>query len=357
MACLLFESVLHGYRSVAIENDLISVTILPEKGAEIWSLIYKPRSMDVLWKAPWTARRRTVFSGVAECGSEAAWMDGYGGGWQEIFPNGGNACVYQGAPLGFHGEASVCAWDYTVRRATDTAISVEFTVNLARSPFTLRRIMTIESGRPALLVSETISNEGEQDLHYMWGHHPALGAPFLGPSCRLQIPASSYRADETGAPTSRIAAGIRGDWPRLIGKAGAPVDLSVLPQSSERVAEFGYIGDIDQGWYRVYSTEHSFGFGFSWPLEIFRYLWFWQELRGSLGYPWYGRCYVMALEPFTSIPGLGLNRAIAEGTAPLLPHGGRITAELAAVFFEQPGDIDSISQDGTVRFSPGSERG
>jgi hypothetical protein len=85
----------------------------------------------------------------------------------------------------------------------------------------------------------------------------------------------------------------------------------------------------------------------AWPKEIFPYLWFWQELRGSFGYPWYGRCYVMAVEPFNSIPGCGLERAIASGTAPVLAAGAKVEATLAAVFFEG-GGVESISTDGHV---------
>ncbi len=42
-----------GFRAVTLENETISVTVLPEKGADIYRLVYKPRQMDILWKSPW----------------------------------------------------------------------------------------------------------------------------------------------------------------------------------------------------------------------------------------------------------------------------------------------------------------
>ena len=39
--------------------------------------------------------------------SQTAWLDHYGGGWQELFPNAGAACTVDGRPHPFHGEASV----------------------------------------------------------------------------------------------------------------------------------------------------------------------------------------------------------------------------------------------------------
>jgi hypothetical protein len=118
------------------------------------------------------------------------------------------------------------------------------------------------------------------------------------------------------------------------GKDGLPVDLSVIPRRELRVTEFGYLCDVEEGWFELVNPVENFGFRLDWPRQLFRYVWLWQELRGSFGYPWYGRCYVMAVEPFTSIPGNGLARCVERDTAPLLAVGEEIEAELSASFFE-----------------------
>ncbi len=335
-------------RAVTISNRFLSATILPEKGCDIYSLVYRPRALDVLWKSPWGLRRPGSSIATA-ASSEAAWLEHYEGGWQLIFPNGGDACSYKGADLNFHGEASVSAWDYKVRRLSAASVSVDFSVELARSPFRLHRSVTVERALPALLIEERIENRSEEDLQYMWGHHPAFGAPFLDTDCRLQVPAQSFLAHDTEISTfCRLQAGVRGRWPELDGKDGRRVDLSVVPRAGERVTEFGYVCDLEAGWYALTNEAVRVGFGLAWPREIFPYLWFWQELRGSFGYPWYGRCYVMAVEPFTSIPGAGLTRAIGSGTAPVLRAGGRAEARFAAVLFDAA-EVDSIEIDGAVK--------
>src|SRR6185503_9516159 len=128
LQCSVTEHTLErGYRAVTIENELLSMTVLPEKGADIYRLIYKPRQMDVLWKSPWGLKRPG--GGVPTAGTtEEAWLEHYAGGWQEIFPNGGDACVYKGCHLNFHGEVSVLPWDYTVEQR-DGMASAEFTVS------------------------------------------------------------------------------------------------------------------------------------------------------------------------------------------------------------------------------------
>jgi hypothetical protein len=336
-----------GYRALTLENQYLTVTLLPEKGADIYSLVYKPRRTDVLWKSPWGLKKPGT--GVVSHGAntETAWLEHYEGGWQLIFPNGGDECRYKGALLNFHGEASVLPWDYQVVRKSSSSVSVEFTVQLYRSPFVVRRTVTVDRSLPAVLLHETIENRAEEDMHYMWGQHPAFGAPFLAGGCRLQIPARTFTAhDAEISSSSRLAPSAKGSWPHVPGKQGT-VDLSLLSPTSDRVTEFGYLTELEEGWYALSNPLLGFGFGLAWPKAIFPHVWFWQELRGSFGFPWYGRSYVMAVEPFTSIPGCGLERAIVAGTAPVLAAGAKIEASFAAAFFEGPG-VKSVSTDGHV---------
>ena len=348
--CSFSEHVIgRGFRALTIENEFVSVTLLPEKGADIYSLRYKPRNLDVLWKSPWGLKPQGT--GVPSFGAstETAWLENYEGGWQEIFPNGGDACVYKGAALNFHGEASTLPWDYTVRQNSASAITVDFCVRLYRSPFFLRRSVTVESSLQAVLLEEVIENQGEEDLHFMWGHHPAFGAPFLDGGCRLYVPARKFLTHDVEiSSNSRVAPSVSGTWPQLTGKDGRPVNLSMVPPAGQRVTEFGYLCDLEEGWYGLVNPALGFGVGIAWGKAVFPYLWFWQELRGSFGYPWYGSCYVMAVEPFNSIPGSGLTRAIASGTAPILRAGGKLEARLSAVFFDA-GEPQSISTDGVAK--------
>jgi hypothetical protein len=347
--CYLHEHFLpSGHRAVTLENELLSVTLLPDKGADIYTLIFKPRDMDVLWKSPTSLKRRTVGVETSTGNSQVSWLDHYEGGWQEIFPNGGSSCSYKGALLTFHGEASTSAWDYRVVSNSGTKIVVEFTVNLARSPFTLTRNVTIESKLPSVILEEKVTNCAQEEMHYMWGHHPAFGAPFLGADCRLHIPSRRIETDEAEMSASRFHPGASDSWPVVKAKDGSNIDMSVIPPDNTRISELHYISGLEDGWYGVSSPAHNFGFGLIWPKDVFPYLWYWLELKGSSAYPWYGRAYVVALEPFTSIPGSGLEKAIENGTAPLLGPDQTIEARLVATFFEHADEIHSISVEGVA---------
>jgi len=339
---------LHGWQAVVLENERIRVVVLPEKGCDIYSLVARQHDIDLLWKAPWGLRPPGFTSALAH-GTEAAWMDQYEGGWQVIFPNGGTACTYAGAPLGFHGEASVSPWTYAMSTGVDGSPELSFELRCVRSPFRLRRRMALEADRPVLRIWEEVTNEGANALPYMWGHHPAYGSPFLDEGCLLDIPAASYEADaDQGPGSSWLAPGVRSAWPQVARPEGGTVDLRCIPGPDAHVANLGYPLDLAEGWYALRNPARHLGIGLVWPREVFPYLWLWQEFCGSPGYPWYGSAYVMGVEPHSSYPGRGLAQAIARGTARWLEPGGLAAMELRAVLFDGASAVQRIAPDGTI---------
>ena len=330
-SCRIRECMIRGYRAVVLEHERLAVTVLPGKGAEIYSIVYRPLEFDVLWKAPWGLHRPNPVS-AAYGDSEAAWMDCYGGGWQGIFPNGGDACVYAGAPLSFHGEASTAEWDYTCA-SKESSAWISLQTSLPRSPFHLTREIFIECGSQTIKVKETVENRAEELVHAMWGHHPALATDFLR-GARIETSAKSY---EPHAPaiseTSRVLSDTLHSWPLVMGNDGIRIDLSQLPSGQERISELGYLSGFDQGQYRVRNSSLGLGLEFNWDHKLFPYLWHWLEWGGSSGYPWYGRCRVGALEPFSSIPGSGLINAMERGTALLFAPSERHTTEVSMSLF------------------------
>jgi galactose mutarotase-like enzyme len=336
-------------RAVRLESDQIAATILIDKGADIFELVYRPRQIDVLWKTPWGINERGR-GAVSVFSSEAAWLESYPGGWQDIFPNGGDACLYKGGELNFHGEASTVGWDLLSSTAHTDFAEIELGVRLYRSPFRIHRTMRVEAGRPTLILTERITNEGREHMDYMWGFHPAYGAPFLGSACRIDTGARAFCADSsfdgTGNP---LTLGEHYTWP--IGQRdGAKTDMSIVPAADPEHPRFAqaYLSDFESGWYAITNTELGFGIGLTWPTDVFPYAWLWQEMYASPGFPFYGNAYTMAIEPFSSIPGLGLLTAMEAGTHRTLAPGETVEADVKAIFFESSRGVEHIDRDGTV---------
>ena len=338
-------------RSLISENAHLKAVILPDKGADIHQLIYKPHDIDVLWKTPWGLKRPST--GVPSTyGSMGGWMEAYPGGSQIIFPNGGSPCTYKGAELGFHGEASMTTWDYKIPPPPSADVAeLHLRTRLARSPFLIERLLRVEADRPVLIVRERITNQGDEPMDYMWGHHPAYGEPFLSGDCRIDIGAKSFLADDGyDPPFNPLELNRKYDWPNAQ-RGEKKTDLSRVPPKSQPQALFAYFQDFQggHGWYGITNTKLGFGVGMTWPLEVFPYAWFWQELSASSGYPWYRAAHTMAIEPFTSYPGQGLATVMEKTkTQRVLKPGEAISAELRFVFFESKTGVQKINADGSV---------
>ncbi len=346
MACLARELTLgRTLRALSIENDLISITVVLDKGADIYRLIYKPKRMDVMWKAPWGMKEAARgFDSTGD--SLTAWLEAYAGGWQVLFPNGGFANTYKGVELGYHGEASMKAWDCEILTDSTDSIEVKLALRLSRSPFSIERWMRLDAGSTILRIRERISNHAGELMDCMWSHHPAFGAPFLSERCVIDTDARILQSDDSyeGA-ANPLTLDTEYTWPRA-----GELDLSTIPPPDQPRDLLGYLKDFESGWYSITNKALGFGIGFTWDTAVFPYAWFWQELNSSPGFPFYKCSYVIAIEPASSIPGHGLS-AVMESTGShlSLQPGESRDIEMKVVFYESSAGVEHIDDAGNVR--------
>ena len=346
MTCKAREVILgRTLRALEIENDLLSITVLLDKGADIYRLIYKPRDIDVLWKSPWGMKESARgFDSAVD--SQTAWLEAYAGGWQVLFPNGGFANTYKGAELGYHGEASMKAWDYEILGNAADSIEVKLGVRLSRSPYSIERWMRLEAGSPILHIRERITNHAGEAMDCMWSHHPAYGAPFLSEHCVIDTDAGILLSDDKyeGA-ANPLTQDTEFSWPMA-----GDLDLSTIPAPDQPRDLLGYLKDFESGWYGITNREIGLGIGFTWDTDVFPYAWFWQELNSSPGFPFYKCSYVIAIEPASSIPGHGLTAVMAKtGSHLTLQPGESREVEMKVVFYESMSGLEHIDDAGIVR--------
>ena len=344
--CRITEFKLAGYEALALQNESLRITVLPGKGTDIVEFLYKPLDIDFMWLSYAGLRSpSSLRPGNADAGS--SFLDYYPGGWQEIFPNFGDACNYKGASLGLHGEACLLPWRYSVLQDCPTCVSVCFSVRCVRTPFSLQKTMTMGSG-PVLLISESLTNESEETMDCSWGHHPALGGGFLDGTCRVHLPPCRVRTlDDYVSPNSRLEKAQDEEWPFVKGRQGEIIDLSIIPSPFAKSHDMAYLYDFDQGWYAVTNPSKKIGFGMVWNKDVFKHLWFWQVFRGWAGYPWYGMSYNIGLEPCTSFPP-SLTKAISQNTQLRLAPGETLKTEISVTVFRNIERVEEISPSGEV---------
>lgn len=317
---------LDNLRVLILENELVRVTVRLDLGADITELLFKPRDVDFLWHRPGVlpgSPRR-----IPTSFNNRPFFDYYEGGWQELFPHASAASQYIGAELGFHGETWGLPWEYKILADEPGVVSVKLWVRTLRMPFLLERVMSLHSGEPVLRMHETVTNEGKKTLDFMWGHHPAVGPPFLDEGCVLDAPARRIRLGDSLQP-----------WP--VDSSGR--DHSRLVRESSSTEVMKYLHDLDEGWVAVTNPKMQVGVGFVFDPAVFDCVWLWHEFGYTLEYPWFGRAYVLGVEPMSSLPGA----REAGGRLLRLEGESSLETDFLTVVYEGKG-VKGISQAGAV---------
>lgn len=340
-------------RAVVLENEVLRVLVLPEKGAEIVEMLYKPADVDPLLRLPASPRPPTTYP-ATKATQLGAFMDAYWGGWQEMFPNAGGNCVVKGAELGQHGEVTLLPWRWQIIEDSPGRVSVRFWVDTVRTPFYLERTMTLESGKAVLSLAGKVINQGNEEMPFLWGHHIAYGQPFLDGPCTLDTPASIVDVhDYPPDPTQRLKTGSQGPWPVLPGADGKDVDMRQMPKPDAGTVDMVYLTGLDAGWYGLINHQLQIGVAASWPVEVFPVIWLWQEFCGSAGYPFYSRVNALGVEPVTGYAptnGAGLAEAIQGNKHSSLAPGSHLESSLKVAIFPSQGatGVSRVTPDGDV---------
>ena len=334
-----------GMHVAFMENEQVRVGILLDKGADVFEFTFKPRDIDFMWQSPIEMRKPFVATSVLP---EGAFHDYFYGGWQEVLPSAGWASEpYLGTYQGLHGEASLLPFEAAVLEDTPDSVALRTRVRLYRSPLALERTMSIQRDKAALFIRERLVNESENEFAIMWGHHPAIGIPFLDENCVVQTPAKKVEV-LAFHPNGLWEPGGDYEFPMVPNRrTGELQDITKVLPKDTRSVDVVFFKELTEGWYTLTNQTTQVGFGMAWDETLFKYLWMWQVYGGHNDYPWYGRTYNVALEPFTSYPPAGVQNAIKNGSALLMKPNQVIETDLVAVAFEY-GHVTRVNRDGSV---------
>lgn len=337
-----------GLETAILENSRLRIMVVPGKGGDILEFRDKRTDVDVLYYADheWVPpNERRIPS------TDMTWNEHYPGGWQLNLPVGGGPMEIEGNRYDHHGESALLEWDATIARDDDEGVALELTTELRRYPFTVHRELTLPAGESRLEIAESVTNEGEFPLEYVWQHHVALGRPLIGPHARLDVPAGESWVEDYGDDyrTNRLAGDQWFEWPRAAGIDGDDVDLTSFPSTDARYHDLAYLLGVNEGWYAVTNADLDLGFALSYPAEHFESLWYWQAFGGFDESPFWGRNYTAGLEPTTAYPGHSYPDAQREnGTMKTLDPGATKSVELTARTYQGYDRVTSVDAGGRV---------
>lgn len=297
-----------GLQTLVLENDVLRVTILPELGGKIWSIVHKPADREMLWHNPRVPPR------LAPHG--AAYDNWFSGGWDEVFPNDFPVEI-DGEAWPDHGEvwSTPATWHVTER--TGDHLSVVLDVHGIVLPSRFRKVLTLRAGEPSLELAYEIVNEGREPLRFHWKSHPALP---LGPGAHLHLPVTRV-IDEPGF--GEVFAEREFAWPLAPRDGGSTLDLrDVVAPGSEDV-QFWYGVDLSAGWAAVSYPDERIGFGLQFDPAVLTSVWVF-----ATGGGWRG-LETIILEPCTGYQA-NLAEAIATGACHTLEPGESLRTSLSA---------------------------
>ena len=324
------EGLVQGWRAVHIASDVLEVTVLPDKGADIYALTDLASGIDPLLRTPWGlqppgAPPRPGSSGVA-------FLENYEGGWQELFPNTNDPATYRGITLPFHGEVATLPWRWSMAPGDPGETAVRFTVECRLTPFRLERTMRLRRGERRLVLDERVTNLSGAAAEFTWGHHCVLGPPLVGHGAELRVPC---RTIVTGAEpwedTARLVPGQRSRWPMARSLAGGVTNLSQIPGPEAGSHDDVFLTELNGGWAELANPSVGLGFRLDWDPAVFPWVISWQPFGGARALPLRG-CYGLGIEPWTCEG--NLEAAVSRGDAMSLPGHGRLETTVSATITE-----------------------
>jgi Domain of unknown function (DUF4432) len=326
-----------GDRDLFLTGAHLRVRVAPRRGAEIRE-IASSVSPNMLFFDDWPSPVRASES--ASYGtSQLDWLSEWRGGWQELFPNAGDACEVMAVPLPFHGEVSQAPWELVSATVGEVVLRAA-----ARLPLTIERRMRLAADRPALLLDEVVTNVGRETVPFLWSHHPAFDARS---GLSIDLPAKRLFADARIAePFADVVPGADGEWPHLPGRDGSPVDVSRV--GDDVCTRLLYAPELSSGWVGL-RRDDGWGVAMAWDQKTFRDVWIWVE-TGTASFPWYGRAKVVAIETATASPEMGLAQAHRRLAAHVIEPGSSHRAWLTVSVFQHRAEerVRAVSRDGVV---------
>lgn len=269
-----------GLRALILENRALRVTVLPEVGGRIWSIIDKVRDCELLWQNPRVAPRRLPFGAVYD--------DVWCGGWEELFPNDAPALL-GGERYPDHGETWSIAWGWRQDRddlVLSCAAPISGTMHEKR----------LSLHRDGLAVAYRIENPGATELPFLFKVHAALA---IAPASRLHYPAG-------------MAVELEPEFPGTLESAAAILAAQV-PDPNKRELHFFYGHGYSAGRFGIHDPSGA-STTIEFDAKLLPSFWIFASYRGWRNHS------VLVAEPATCHP-MRMEKAIERNLAPVLAPG------------------------------------
>ncbi len=285
--------------TVVLENRFLRLVILPEAGAKIWQITYKPHDADLLWNNPRIAPARQP--------GNARYDDVWSGGWDELFPND-EVAVIESETYPDHGELWTGNWTSDLLSNADE-VSVRLRYFTPISSVEVEKTIRLRRDQARIEFHHRFTNRGRTEFPFLWKLHPAMA---VSPQHRIDFPPMQVGL-EAAFPGTLAGAQEHAAWP-FIQTPGGQVDLRCICPEEARQLYFFYGTQMKGNWCALTNTATGLACGLQFDPDVFRCSWLFATYGGWRNYN------VAVLEPCTGYPlnfeamkAAGWHRTLAPG--------------------------------------------
>jgi len=270
-----------GLRVVTLENRFLQLAILPEAGAKIWQITYKPLDVELLWNNSRISPSRLP--------ANSRYDDVWSGGWDELFPND-EVAVIDGESYPDHGELWTGEWTAEPFENTNY-VGVRLCYLTPISSIEVEKTIRLYRDHSRINFHYRFINKGRTRFPFLWKLHPAMA---VSPQHRVDFPDMKVVV-ESGFPGTLTGAPEVSDWPTVRTSEG-DIDLRRIPPEDARQLYFFYGTEMKGNWCALTNSATGLACGLQFDPKIFPCCWLFATYGGWRNYN------VAVLEPCTGYP-------------------------------------------------------
>jgi hypothetical protein len=270
-----------GLRTVVLENQFLRVIILPEAGAKIWQITYKPLDVNLLWNNPRIAPARLP--------GNSRYDDVWSGGWDELFPND-EVAVIEGESYPDHGELWTGDWSAEpFSHGDDAGVRLRYVTPI--SAIEVEKTIRVGRAHSRIEFHHRFTNRGRRVFPFLWKLHPAMA---VSSQHRVDFPPMNVVL-EPAFPGTLAGASQPAEWPMIKTPTG-DVDLRRIPPEDARQLYFFYGTQMKGSWCALTNSATGLSCGLQFDPEVLDCCWLFATYGGWRSYN------VVVLEPCTGYP-------------------------------------------------------
>src|SRR5581483_4282870 len=148
---------INDVRAVVLENDWFRASVLPEVGAKIYDLVWKPTGRQILWHNP----RILPQSYPVDGNFDNYWC----GGWDDGFPTC-DPCEYRGEQYQILGELRSVKWRVNAAGTDGERALVKLGAFGPINPVEAEKTVILDGNAPVLRMRYEIKNIGPMPIEY-----------------------------------------------------------------------------------------------------------------------------------------------------------------------------------------------